>query len=77
MIEKNIRAKTIFKYMEYNELKQLNPYLDKGEVIFAWIDVGTNSEGDQLPHKVVMKVGDGVHRFNELEILSASSTTLD
>ena len=71
-----IQTRIALKYDEYSIWLEKDPKLLKGEIAIATIPAGTNvTTKDQrvmqdLPN-VVIKVGDGVHKYSELPFASA------
>lgn len=67
-----IQTRIALKYDEYSVWLDRNPKLLKGEIAIATIPAGTttNPAMQNLPN-VVIKVGDGVHRYRELPFTSA------
>lgn len=62
-------------YDSYSNWVSLNPLLLPGEAIFGYID-RTNGDG-VVSRDILIKVGDGTHRFNELKTISALSADVN
>lgn len=68
--EKNFTARINLKYDLYSNWSDNNPILNAGEVALAYIP---NDENNATPPQVMIKVGDGVHHYNDLRYVSASA----
>ena len=69
MAEKNLNARILLKYDTYDNCVANNPLLKQGEIIFS--TVATNTGNIQNAPSVLIKVGDGTHRYNDLQFVSA------
>ena len=58
------------KYDTYANWSANNPVLKAGEMAIATVAAGERKDMTNLPN-IVLKVGDGVHKYNELKFVSA------
>ena len=80
-IEKILNTRIRLKYDLYSNWSTNNPKLLEGEVALAYIPTGENSGvtvgetsvNGTTPPQVLIKVGDGVHNYNDLEYVSAKA----
>lgn len=70
MAEKTINTRLKLKIDSYEQCQQKNPLLLNGEAIFATVTEKQAGQVNSVP-TVIAKVGDGVHKFNELDYLYA------
>lgn len=73
MAEKTINTRLKLKIDSFEQCTQKNPLLLNGEVIFATVTEKQEGKVNSVP-TVIAKVGDGVHKFNELEYLYARAS---
>lgn len=77
MATKELNVRLQLKYDLYSEWTTNNPKLNKGEAALAYIPTDSNmSVGNQTfagttPPNILMKIGDGEHRYNDLKFVSA------
>ena len=68
-INKVFQTRIQLKYDTYENWSRNNPILKAGEMAIATVDSGVQQMAN-LPN-IVLKVGDGVHPYNELKFVSA------
>lgn len=73
MANKTLNTRLKLKIDSYEQCTQKNPLLLNGEVIFCTVTEKQNGSVNSVP-TVIAKVGDGVHKFNELEYLYARAS---
>ena len=71
MVEKILNTRIQLKYDSYENWKINNPVLKKGEVAIA--TVPSNQDGVVNAPSLLMKVGDGVNHYNDLQFLSGKA----
>ena len=71
MVEKILNTRIQFKYDSYENWKINNPVLKRGEV--AITTVSSNQDGVINAPSLLMKVGDGVKHYNDLQFLSGNA----
>ena len=69
-INKVFQTRIQLKYDTYANWSANNPILKAGEMAIATVEAGEQSTMANLPN-VVLKVGDGVHNYNQLKFVSA------
>lgn len=69
-INKVFQTRIQLKYDTYANWSTNNPVLKAGEMAIATVAAGERQEMANLPN-IVLKVGDGVHHYNELKFVSA------
>ena len=69
-INKVFQTRIQLKYDTYANWSANNPVLKAGEMAIATVAAGERQEMANLPN-IVLKVGDGVHHYNELKFVSA------
>lgn len=69
-INKVFQTRIQLKYDTYANWSANNPILKAGEMAIATVAAGEQSTMANLPN-VVLKVGDGVHNYNQLKFVSA------
>lgn len=69
-INKVFQTRIQLKYDTYANWSANNPVLKAGEMAIATVEAGEQSTMANLPN-VVLKVGDGVHNYNQLKFVSA------
>ena len=69
-INKVFQTRIQLKYDTYANWSANNPILKAGEMAIATVAAGERQEMANLPN-IVLKVGDGVHHYNELKFVSA------
>ena len=69
-INKVFQTRIQLKYDTYANWSTNNPVLKAGEMAIATVEAGEQSTMANLPN-VVLKVGDGVHNYNQLKFVSA------
>ena len=69
-INKVFQTRIQLKYDTYANWSANNPVLKAGEMAIATVAAGERKDMTNLPN-IVLKVGDGVHKYNELKFVSA------
>ena len=71
MVEKILNTRIQLKYDSYENWKINNPILKRGEVAIA--TVPSNQDGVVNAPSLLMKVGDGINHYNDLQFLSGKA----
>ena len=74
MVEKILNTRIQLKYDSYENWKINNPILKRGEVAIA--TVPSNQDGVVNAPSLLMKVGDGINHYNDLQFLSGITMLL-
>lgn len=72
MAEKILNTRIQLKYDTYNNWKDADPILKAGEMALATLQ--SNADDVHSAPTVVIKVGDGTHKFSELEWISGKAS---